>query len=92
MRKWLVTYEDDPQRAVEVLQGPLSDQRIDFLFDGAAATGVIEGRIVHGMWLLDVSLDHEEVVGVYGWYPPSIRDRITARTRCPRKARTLRPQ
>ncbi len=90
MRKWLVIYEDDPQRMAEILQGAISDQRFDFLFDAAAASGTIEERAVHGMWLLEPSAEQEEVVAVYGWYPASIRDRITARTRCPRKVRTPR--
>jgi len=84
LRKWLVIYADAPQRSVEVAQGE-SDARVDFLFDAAAARGDVDGRGIHGMWLLDPATAEEDVLGTYGLVPVNVRDRITARTRCHRK-------
>jgi len=80
MKIWYVIFADEPRSEAvhqtwEGWPGALSQ------FEAARHTGVINGRYVTGMWVVDEDTPGADVVERHGRVPPHIKERHEARQR-----------
>jgi hypothetical protein len=82
MRAWRAIFADNPSRLHELVKrGELKAP----LFEGfgyAAAAGVIDGRALSAMWIIDPDTEHGDMIAFSGHdIPEDLEPRINAQTR-----------
>lgn len=81
MMKWHVVFDEEPQTE-DSRKGGQDSATAAAEFDQAAKMGVLDGRKVKGMWLIDHGAEQADVIRVFGSAPPSILVRHEAWKRC----------
>lgn len=74
MQKWIVVYSDDTANNEIVKEGDFGAVEL-VRFDEVAEAGSLNGRKIHGMWIIDPATEQEDVIKIFGLVPEGLHSR-----------------